>query len=126
MKNEESKTAEEKAIELTPEQEEALLKSFEEAKQPIKLTDGKFTLGEREIDIMSLSKKYREQLIFRMMCHEVSYARSIHQDLVDVMKLVMILLKRFGVEDIIKATEELEMELVKKFQDQTKEKAEKN
>ena len=122
MKNEESKTAEEKAIELTPEQEEALLKSFEEAKQPIKLTDGKFTLGEREIDIMSLSKKYREQLIFRMLCHEVSYSRSIHQDLVDVMKLVMILLKRFGVEDIIKATEELEMELVKKFQDQTKEK----
>lgn len=122
MKSEESKTAEEKAIELTPEQEEALLKSFEEAKQPIKLTDGKFTLGEREIDIMSLSKKYREQLIFRMLCHEVSYSRSIHQDLVDVMKLVMILLKRFGVEDIIKATEELEMELVKKFQDQTKEK----
>ena len=122
MKNEESKTAEEKAIELTPEQEEALLKSFEEAKQPIKLTDGKFTLGEREIDIMSLSKKYREQLIFRMLCHEVSYSRSIHQDLVDVMKLVMILLKRFGVKDIIKATEELEMELVKKFQDQTKEK----
>lgn len=112
-------TEEEKAIQLTPEQEEALLKSFEEAKMPIKMTDGKFKLGERELDIMSLSKKYQNQLLFRMLCHEVSYSRSIHQDLVDVMKLVMILLKKLGIEDIVKATEDLESEMLERYKKST-------
>ena len=112
-------TPEEEAIQLTPEQEEAILKSLEEAKQPIVLTDGKFQLGEREINIMQLSKKFRDQLLFRMICHVVSYNRSIHQDLVDVMKLMMLVLKSLGVKDIIKATEELELELAKTIAKQT-------
>ena len=119
-KAEEERTPEEKALDLTPEQEEALLKSMEEAKMPIEFTDGKFKLGERELDIRNLSRKNKEQLLFRMMVHEVSYQRSIHQDLIDVMKLVMLILKHFGVEDIVKETEKLEMELLEKVKNQTK------
>lgn len=115
MKANEERTPEEKALDLTPEQEEAILKSFEEAKMPIKITDNKFKFGEREIDITSLSKKFKEQLMFRMICHEVSYQRSIHQDLIDVMKLVMILLKKLGVEDVVQATVDIENEMLAKY-----------
>ena len=118
-KAEDERTPEEKALDLTPEQQEAILKSLEEAKMPIKITDGKFKFGEREIDMTSLSKKFKEQLMFRMICHEVSYQRSIHQDLIDVMKLIMLILKKFGIDDIVKATEELEMELLEKVKKTT-------
>lgn len=113
-------TPEESGIKLTEEQEKELLKAFEEAKQPITLTDGKFKLGEREINIMSLSKKYRDQIFFRMMCHVVSYDRAIHQDLVDIIKLAMIGLKKLGVEDVVQATADLEKELMNKYQKEVK------
>lgn len=103
---------ENKETELTKEQEEALIKAMEEAKMPILMTDKDFTLGERELDIRKLSKANKDQMMFRMCCHAITYTRAMQQDLIDIMKLLMLVLKKMGVDNIIEATDKLEDELM--------------
>lgn len=96
---------------LTPEQEELLEKCLEEAKMPVKLTDEEFKLGEQELDIRGLKKANKDQMMFRMQILNVVYQRQITQNLVDLERLMMLILKKLGVEDIVKETDELLEEL---------------
>ena len=82
-----------------------------EAKMPIKLKDGDIELGEGELDIRELSKKSKEQLFFRQAVLNAVYLRQVVQSQVDLLRLVMIILKKLGVEDIIQATDDLQTEL---------------
>ena len=82
-----------------------------EAKMPIKLKDGDIELGEGELDIRELSKKSKEQLFFRQAILNAVYLRQVVQSQVDLLRLVMIILKKLGVEDIIQATDDLQTEL---------------
>lgn len=96
---------------LTSEQEELLQKCLEEAKMPVKLTDEEFKLGEQELDIRGLKKANKDQMMFRMQILNVVYQRQITQNLVDLERLMMLILKKLGVEDIVKETDELLEEL---------------
>jgi len=82
-----------------------------EARMPIKLKDGDIELGEGELDIRDLSKKSKDQLFFRQAILNSVYLRQVVQSQVDLLRLVMIILKKLGVEDIIKATDDLQTEL---------------
>lgn len=86
-----------------------------EAKMPIKLKDGDIELGEGELDIRELSKKSKDQLIFRQLILNNVYLRQVVQSQVDLLRLVMIILKQMGIEDIIKATDELQTELTEQL-----------
>ena len=89
-----------------------------EAKMPIKLKDGDIELGANELDIRELSKKSKEQLMFRQLILHSVYLRQVVQSQVDLLRLVMILLKKLGVEDIIAATDELQTELTQQLHEQ--------
>lgn len=92
-----------------------------EARMPIKLKDGDIELGEGELDIRELSKKSKEQLIFRQLILNNVYLRQVVQSQVDLLRLVMIILKKLGVEDIIQATDDLQTELAESINNETKE-----
>lgn len=87
-----------------------------EAKMPLELKDGDIVLGERELDIRKLSKKNLYQMFFRQAVLNSVYLRQVVQSQVDVLRLVMIILKKLGVEDIIKATDDLQTELTEEMQ----------
>lgn len=106
--------------ELSKEQEEIIAKCWEEAKMPVEMTDKDFKLGENELDIRKLGEKNFAQMIFRQLVLNTVYQRQISQSLVDLMRLVMIILQKLGVEDIIKATDDLLTELQKKVNETTK------
>ena len=92
-----------------------------EAKMPIKLKDGDIELGEGELDIRELSKKSKDQLIFRQLVLNNVYLRQVVQSQVDLLRLVMIILKKMGVEDIIQATDDLQTELAESIKSETRE-----
>ena len=92
-----------------------------EARMPIKLKDGDIELGEGELDIRELSKKSKEQLFFRQLILNNVYLRQVVQSQVDLLRLVMIILKKLGVEDIIQATDDLQTELAESINNETKE-----
>lgn len=92
---------------LNPEQQEIFLEMCEEAKQPFVITDGKFKLGEKELDIRYLSKKNLDQMMFRTGVLQNVYLKQILSTLVDIMRLSMIIADKIGVEDIIQATDDI-------------------
>ena len=96
-------------------EEDALLleQAMKEARMPVSLTDKDFKCGEGELDIRKLSPENINQMMFRMATLNVVYGRQLAQSLVDIMRLLMLILKKLGYEDIIKATDELLEELKK-------------
>lgn len=98
-------------VELSKHDKEIIETALKEAKMPVKLTDKDFKLGEGELDIRKLSQENLNQMMFRMQMLNVVYGRQIAQSLVDVMRLIMIVLKKLGCDDIIKETDDLLEEL---------------
>lgn len=92
---------------LNPEQQELFKKILEEAKMPVKMTDGKFQLGENELDIRYLSKSNKEQIIFRSLVLDNVYSKQILTSLVDITRLLMIICKKLGVDDIVAETDKV-------------------
>ena len=116
--NEEIKqTLKEAALEETElkDEELALLEqALKEAKMPVEVHDKDFKCGERELDIRGLSKKNKDQMMFRMSVLNIVYQRQITQSLVDIIRLIMVALKKMGVDDVVKATDDLLEELSEK------------
>ena len=98
----------------TKEEIKLLEKALEEAKMPVKLTDKEFQLGEQELDIRSLNAENKEQMMFRMQILNIVYQRQLTQSIVDLMRIVMVIGKKLGIDDIIKETDILLEELKKK------------
>ena len=72
-------------------------------------------MGERELDIRGLSSKNRDQMLFRMLVLNNVYQRQNALTLIDIMRLMMILLKQMGVENIEKAIDDLIQEQTQKI-----------
>lgn len=87
---------------------------LKEAKMPVVLKDKDFECGERELDIRGLSKKNKDQMMFRMLVLQNVYLRQCMQSLIDIIRLQMVSLKKLGVEDVVKATDDLLEELAAK------------
>ena len=96
-----------KESELTPEQVELTKEVLEISKEPVEMTDEDFTLSEGELDIRKLSKKNREQLIFRGYALQLVYLRSLVQGQTDLMRMLMVLGDKLGVDNWQQALEEV-------------------
>ena len=92
---------------LTPEQVELTKEVLEIAKEPVEMTDEDFTLSEGELDIRKLSKENREQLIFRGYALQLVYLRSLVQGQTDLMRMLMVLGDKLGVDNWQQALEEV-------------------
>jgi len=79
---------------LTEEQAKAWEEIVKEAKMPVELKDDDFVLGENELDIRSLNDKNTLQMLFRTQVLNNVYLRQVAQSQVDIMRLIMILLKK--------------------------------
>lgn len=93
--------------ELTPEQVELTKEVLEISKEPVEMTDEDFKLSEGELDIRKLSKKNREQLIFRGYALQLVYLRSLVQGQTDLMRMLMVLGDKLGVDNWQQALEEV-------------------
>lgn len=107
-----------KEVEMKEHDKELIEQALKEAKMPVHLTDKDFKLGEGELDIRKLSAENVTQMMFRMQMLNVVYGRQLAQSLVDIMRLIMIILKKLGCDDIIKETDDLLEELKKRVTEQ--------
>ena len=105
---------------LTAQQAKKIAELMDIAKMPIVLKDGDITMGEGEVDIRKLSHASLNQMMFRLMILNNLYLKDIATSFVDVLKLFMVVLDKYGVEDIAQAVEDLENKL--KEQDISKKK----
>ena len=92
---------------LNPQQEDLFKQIMEEAKMPVKLSDGKFKLGENELDIRYLSKGNKEQMFFRELVLAIVYLKQILTSQIDTTRLLMIIADKLGIEDIVGKTDEV-------------------
>lgn len=85
---------------------EEALKTYEElceiAKQPIKFTNDDFQLGERELDIRELSAKNLKQVEFRQSILNNVYLKGISDTLIDLLRILCVIGKKLGINDIEK------------------------
>ena len=82
------------------------------AQMPIELKDNDIKMGKGEVDIRKLSPENRAQLEFRMSVLRNLYLKDISSSLIDLLRLNMIIAKKLGVDDIIKATDEIQQEML--------------
>lgn len=78
-----------------------------EADMPVEFLDKNFKLGAQELDIRSLSKRNLNQMFFRTLVLHSVYLKNITTSMVDITRLLLILLDKLGVEDIVKATDDI-------------------
>ena len=70
-------------------------------------------MGAREIDVRNLSVKAYRQLVYKFTVAQCAVLDSMNQSLVDIQRLLMLVLKKMGVEDIVGELDELCGELQK-------------
>lgn len=88
-----------------------------QSKMPVEFKDEDFKLGEGELDVRGLSDANYRQLIFRVNVIKANHLRDISQSMTDIERLLMLVLKAQGVEDIGKALNGLFEELGKKVKE---------
>ena len=88
-----------------------------QSKLPVEIEDKDFAMGEGELDVRKLSDANYRQFMFRVNVLKANHLRDISQTLVDVERLLMLVLKAQGVEDIGKALNGLFEELGKKVKE---------
>lgn len=101
---------------LNKEQQKLFQQLLDEAKMPVKMSDPDFKLGENELDIRFLTKSNKEQMFFRALMLLNVNERSMLTSLIDITRLLMIIADKLGVEEIVKATDEI----IEKIEKQTK------
>ena len=113
------KEKEEKAVEgteLSPEERLIVEKIYEEAKMPTVLHDDKIVCGEGELDIRNLTRKNRDQLFYRVEMLNLVYLRRLHDSLTDILRLLIVMLRNQGVENISEALSDAIESLTKEMQ----------
>lgn len=92
---------------MSEEEQKRYKELLEIANAPVEIDDDHFELGENELDIRKLSKKNKEQMHFRQGALQLVYLKAISSSLVDIIRLLMIVADKLGIEDIIAATDEI-------------------
>ena len=101
----------------SPKDIERFKELLSQSKMPVEIEDKDFAMGEGELDVRKLSDANYRQLMFRVNVLKANHLRDISQTLVDVERLLMLVLKAQGVEDIGKALNGLFEELGKKVKE---------
>ena len=102
-----------KQVELTDEEREMIEKAEKELNQPIELKDNDIKLGNGELDIRSLSQKSINQLMFRLQSGNLAYLRYLSQSLIDILRVVMLIATKVGVQNMTEEISELIDKLAK-------------
>ena len=91
-----------------PDEQSDLFKQMcEEAEMPVEFLDKDFVLGKNELDIRKLSNKNKFQMFFRTLVLHSVELKNIRSILLDIMRLILVFLDKYGVEDIVKATDDI-------------------
>lgn len=75
------------------------------------LKNDEVKIGEREIDIRELNKANKDQLLFRTNALSASYLKYIADNLYDIERMMLVVLKKMGVEDLSQEFDKLSKEL---------------
>lgn len=78
-----------------------------EAQMPIHLTNKDFKLGPQELDIRNLSQKNILQMLFRVGVIDNIYLKQLLNVGLDLIRLLMVIASKLGVENISKATDDV-------------------
>lgn len=100
---------------VSPEEMKKLEEMMKIAKMPIELKDSDIQMGEGEVDVRKLSEESYKQLIFRLFTLNNVYVRDLCTSLIDVMRLMMILLEKLGIDDVPTAMDQLMDKLSKQM-----------
>ena len=92
---------------LTEEQRATWDKIVEEAQMPINLTNKEFKLGPQELDIRNLNNKNIQQMLFRVGVIDNIYLKQLLNVGLDIIRLLMVIADKMGVENISKATDDV-------------------
>ena len=88
-----------------------------QSKMPVEFKDEDFKLGEGELDVRGLSDANYRQLMFRVNVIKSNHLRDISQSMTDIERLLMLVLKKLGVNDLGKELMDLFEELGKKVKE---------
>lgn len=88
---------------------------MKQAKMPIEFKDEDLGFGEGEYDMRKASPETMVQVNYRFDCMQVNLLRDISQSLVDTQRLLMVCLRKMGVEDIEGAITDLLDDLNQKY-----------
>lgn len=100
-----------KDLKVSPDEMKKLEQMMAIAKMPIELKDKDIKLGEGEVDIRKLSQENINQMFFRLFVLNNVYIRDLCTSLIDTMRLIMLILKNQGMDNITKALDDLMTEL---------------
>lgn len=95
------------ASKLSPETQRVFAEMMEKAKLPVVLEDKDFKMGEQELDVRHLSRSNYRQMEFRQMVLMNVYLRQVVQGNTDILRMLMVIADKLGVEDIVKATDDV-------------------
>lgn len=87
--------------------QEILKKMHEEARLPIELNDFNFKMGEQELDVRKLSRSNWRQMEFRQLVLQNIYLKQIVMGNTDILRMLMVIADKLGVEDIVGATDDV-------------------
>lgn len=94
-----------------------LAKAMEMAKAPIALKDGDVQFAPREFDVRGVSAKAYRQIDYKFMSVQTALLNDISQSLIDTQRLLMVLLRKMGVESVAKELDDLYAELSKESEE---------
>lgn len=105
---------------ISPKDEEKIKAFMEKMNMPIELKDEDIQMGAREIDVRNLSVKAYRQLVYKFTVAESAMLNSVNQSLVDIQRLLMLVLKKMGTNDVVGELDELCEEIQKQAKELTK------
>ena len=88
---------------------------MKQAKMPIKFNDDDLGFGEGEYDVRNIKASTKRQIDYRFDCMKVNLLRDMAQSLRDTQRLLMLVLKHMGVDDIEGEITDLLEEFNKKY-----------
>lgn len=95
------------ATKLSPENQRLFEEMLKVADMPIVINDKDMKLGKQELDVRELSRRNYRQMEFRQLVLNNVYLKQVVMSLTDVLRLLMVLLNKLGVEDIEGATDDV-------------------
>ena len=105
------KVAQLDSTKLSPANQELFERMLKEADMPIVLEDKDIKLGKQELDVRSLSRSSYRQMEFRQLVLQNVYLKQVVMGQTDLLRLLMVIADKLGVEDIIGATDEIQDKL---------------
>lgn len=100
--------------EISPENQRLFEQMMKDADMPIRMEDKDFKCGKQELDVRHLSRANWRQMEFRQLVLNNLYTKQLMMSLTDITRLLIIICKKLGVEDVVQATDDVINEIAEK------------